>query len=498
LPCNLFTDFCEQVARFSAAPFWPRMNLSQIRAVLEEARVRPVKTLGQNFLHDRNLSRWIVTQAEVKADDFVLEIGPGLGALTEEILSRGARLIAIEKDARLIEFLRQKFRDSRFEVRHGDALKFDTRVLFAERNVKLLGNLPYYIASQLLVRFVDYPSAISLALLMLQNEMARRITANPTSADYGALSLRMQLHHRIEYLRKIPNTVFFPEPEVASAVVRITPRSPTEVDVFDPAMFQRIVRLGFSQRRKQLRKLLSDCVGDWKIAAEKIGVLPSARAEELSLDQWIALANFITPSDEKAVAVLPEERFPVVDKHDRKIGEARRSEVHENNLRHRAIHVLIFNQKGELLLQKRSPWKDRHPSLWDSSAAGHVSVDEEYDAAARRELAEELGVETKLNRVAKIQASERTGEEFIWLYSGESEGPFHFPRMEIDAVQFFPIEVVDKWNAQKPEEFAPGFRECWAIWREKSLGKTQKYSRSPEAINGAPPNPAAGDSRPAI
>ena len=237
------------------------MNLSQIRAALEEARVRPIKTLGQNFLHDRNLSRWIVTQAQVKPDDFVLEIGPGLGALTEEILSRDARVVAIEKDVRLVEFLRQKFRHSRFEVRHGDALKFDTRVLFAERNVKLLANLPYYIASQLLVRFVDYPTPISLALLMLQDEMARRITASPTSADYGALSLRMQLHHRIEYLRKIPNTVFFPQPEVASAVVRITPRLPAEVNVFDFATFRRIVRLGFSQRRKQLRKLLRRRVG---------------------------------------------------------------------------------------------------------------------------------------------------------------------------------------------------------------------------------------------
>jgi 16S rRNA (adenine1518-N6/adenine1519-N6)-dimethyltransferase len=474
------------------------MNLSEIRTALEEARVRPVKSLGQNFLHDRNLSRWIVDQAEIKSDDFVLEIGPGLGAMTNEILARGAHVLAIEKDARLVEFLRRRFQDPRFQVRHGDALKFDTRILFAERNVKLLANLPYYVASQLLIRFLDYPSAISLSLLMLQDEMARRITAKPTSDDYGSLTLHIQLHHRVEYLRKIPRTVFFPQPEVESAIVRITPRLPTEVGVFDFAMFRQIVRRGFSQRRKQLRKLLSDCVGDWEIAAEKIGVLPSARAEELSLRQWIALANFITPSDEKALAVLPEERFPVVDENDRKIRDATRTEVHENNLRHRAIHVLIFNQKGELLLQKRSPWKDRHPSLWDSSAAGHVSTDEEYDATARRELAEELGVETELNRVAKIQASERTGEEFIWLYSGQSEGPFHFPRKEVDAVQFFPIAVVDKWNAQKPEEFAPGFRECWAIWREKSLGKTQKYSRSPEAINEAPPNPAAGDSRPAI
>jgi 16S rRNA (adenine1518-N6/adenine1519-N6)-dimethyltransferase len=264
------------------------------------------------------------------------------------------------------------------------------------------------------------------------------------------------------------------------------------------ATFRRIVRRGFSQRRKQLRKLLSDCVGDWETTAEKIGFPLSARAEELSLRQWIALTNFITPNDEKAAAKTLEERFPVVDEHDRKIGDASRGEVHENNLRHRAVHVLIFNQKGEVLLQKRSPWKDRHPSLWDSSAAGHVNADEEYDTAARRELAEELGVEMELNRVTKIPASERTGEEFVWLYSGQSEGPFHFPRAEIDAVQFFPIPVVDKWNAQKPEEFAPGFRECWAIWREKSLAKAQEYFRPPQPVSGDLPNPAAADSRPAI
>ena len=474
------------------------MNLSQIRAALEEAQVRPVKTLGQNFLHDRNLSRWIVNQAKIVPDDFVLEIGPGLGALTQEILARGARLLAIEKDARLVEFLRQRFPDPRFEICQGDALKFDTRVLFAERNVKLLGNLPYYIASQLLIRFVDYPSPISLALLMLQDEMGRRIAAKQTSHDYGSFTLRIQLHHHVEYLRKIPNTVFFPQPDVASAIVRITPRLPAEANVFNLAMFRRIVQRGFSQRRKQLRKLLRDYVGDWETAAEKIGFLHSVRAEELSLSQWIALANFVTPNDEKAMARTLEERFPVVDEHDRKIGDASRSEVHENNLRHRAVHVLIFNQKGEVLLQKRSPWKDRHPSLWDSSAAGHVNADEEYDTTARRELAEELGVEMELNRVAKIPASERTGEEFVWLYSGQSEGPFHFPWAEIDAVQFFPVPVVDKWNAQKPEEFAPGFRECWAIWRKKSLVKTQKDSRPPQPINGALPNPAAADSRPAI
>ncbi len=112
-----------------------------------------------------------------------------------------------------------------------------------------------------------------------------------------------------------------------------------------------------------------------------------------------------------------------MDETDRVIGAASRSEVHGNNLRHRAVHIFIFNRAGELLLQKRSSWKDRHPNLWDSSAAGHVAAGEEYDATAGRELREELGVTANLTRVAHLNASERTGYEFIWLYRGEHTGP---------------------------------------------------------------------------
>ena len=130
-----------------------------------------------------------------------MEIGPGLGALSGEILRRGARLLALEKDARLVDFLREKFSDSNCEIRHCDALDFDTRILLAERNVKVIGNLPYYVASQLLLHFVDFPSRILLGLFMLQDEMARRLSAKPRTADYGALTLRLQLHHRVEYLQ---------------------------------------------------------------------------------------------------------------------------------------------------------------------------------------------------------------------------------------------------------------------------------------------------------
>src|SRR5215469_5130630 len=147
------------------------MRLSEIRETLKEIGVSPVKTLGQNFLHDRNLARWIVDQAQITPEDCVVEIGPGLGALTKFILEKGAHVLAIEKDARLAKFLRSRFGDERLEIVNADALKFDARVLFAHRCVKLIGNLPYNISSPLLSKFLEYPSPICLHVLTLQKEM---------------------------------------------------------------------------------------------------------------------------------------------------------------------------------------------------------------------------------------------------------------------------------------------------------------------------------------
>jgi 16S rRNA (adenine1518-N6/adenine1519-N6)-dimethyltransferase len=464
------------------------VNLSQIRTALAHADVRPAKRLGQNFLHDRNLARWIVQQAQINPEDFVLEIGPGLGALTGEILRRGARLLALEKDARLVDFLRGKFPDSRCEIRHCDALEFDTRIIFPERNVKVIGNLPYYAASQLLLHFLDFPSRISLGLFMLQDEMARRLSAKPRTPDYGALTLRLQLHHHVEYLRKIPRTVFVPQPDVASAIVRFTPRDERQIGIPDYKFFRKIVKQGFSQRRKQLRNLLAADVGDWEDIARKIRAPLTARAEELSREQWIALANLIAPHDVKSAAQAGPEQFPIVDENDQEIGTAIRQEVHENNFRHRAVHILIFNEIGELLLQKRSPWKDRHPLLWDSSAAGHVEANEQYDETADRELNEELGVSAQLQPIGKLPASEKTGQEFIVVYRGEHNGPFRYPSEEITAVEFVPVDIVERWATNKPEDFAPGFLESWKLFRSSAnvLGSAGRHQGA--AVSKPPSN----------
>ncbi|HVF70218.1 MAG TPA: 16S rRNA (adenine(1518)-N(6)/adenine(1519)-N(6))-dimethyltransferase RsmA [Chthoniobacterales bacterium] len=460
------------------------MKLSEIDSTLREIRVSPVRSLGQNFLHDANLARWIVEKADLTPEDYVVEIGPGLGALTEWVIDSGAYVLAIEKDRRLVEFLRKRFANRRVEVIHGDALDFDLRPLYGERRVKLLGNLPYYIASQLLIKFTEHPSPISLWLFMLQKEMARRISAPPRTGDYGALSLTMQLQHRVEYLRTVPASVFLPQPEVASAFVRITPRAPEELPPHDPQTFFEMVRLGFSQRRKQLRNLLREAVPEWEQAAAEVGFDGRARAEELSLEQWVALSSRKASASPEERAEKAAERFPVVDENDQVIRIVPRSEVHGNNLRHRAVHLFVFNRAGELFLQKRARCKDQHPLVWDSSAAGHVEEGEEYDETASRELQEELGVAAPLKRIVKLPCSSRTGWEFIWLYRAEHDGPFQLARNEIEHGEFFPVEIVERWIKARPADFAPGFIECWDAYGGAGVSESPK----PEGgLETAPP-----------
>jgi 16S rRNA (adenine1518-N6/adenine1519-N6)-dimethyltransferase len=452
------------------------MKLSDIRATLQEIHVSPVKTLGQNFLHDQNLARWIVDQAQIMSDDYVLEIGPGLGALTKLLLEKGARVLAIEKDTRLANFLRERFPHEQLEVLNIDALKFDARILFAHRRVKLLGNLPYNISSAVVSKFLAYPSPISLWLFTLQKEMAARLSAKPSTHDYGALTLRIQLRHHVKYLRTVSATVFLPRPEVDSAVVRILPRDPQELPLHDEELLLELIRLGFSQRRKQLRKLLRERVDDWDTLACHLNIDPKARAEELSLLQWIGLVNFIAPPPSPDTGLTDNERFPVVDKNDRILRDASRSEVHGNNLPHRAVHILISNPAGEVYLQQRSRWKDRHPLKWDSSAAGHVIAAESYDETAQRELKEELGISVYLKKISKLPASERTDREFIWLYRGEAVGNFSPNRIEIETGAFFPEKVIDGWVAARPEDFAPGFIECWKVYRQKNCSSRSAFT----------------------
>ncbi|HAV62726.1 MAG TPA: NUDIX hydrolase [Verrucomicrobiales bacterium] len=160
---------------------------------------------------------------------------------------------------------------------------------------------------------------------------------------------------------------------------------------------------------------------------------------------------------------MSEEIFDVVNEWDEVIGRERRSEVHRLDLKHRAVHVLIFNRKGEVFLQKRSMSKDTHPGVWDSSASGHLDCGEDYDACAVRELREEIGlvVREAPDRLFKVDACVDTGQEFVWVYRGESEGPFTLHPEEIETGGWFAPDQLSAWLAEKPDDFAPGFALIW-------------------------------------
>ncbi|MGO9199657.1 MAG: NUDIX hydrolase [Limisphaerales bacterium] len=160
---------------------------------------------------------------------------------------------------------------------------------------------------------------------------------------------------------------------------------------------------------------------------------------------------------------MEQEIFDVVNEADEVVGRAPRSEVHRLGLLHRAAHVLVFNSRGEVFLQKRSLNKDRQPGLWDSSASGHLDAGEDYDACAARELGEELGwkVPEPLERLFKLAASLKTGQEHVWVYRCQAQGPFRLNPEEIERGGWFAPREVTRWLAERPEDFADAFRTIW-------------------------------------
>lgn len=433
------------------------MTLSEIQRLLGELQTAPTRSLGQNFLHDQNLARWIVGCLEVRPGDHIVEIGPGLGALTEFLAAQDIRLTLIEKDGRLIRHLENKFRNATTEVIHADALEFDLRQIWGKGPVKIIGNLPYYVSTPLIAKFTSPLSPASRLVLTLQLELARRLNAAPRTKDFGAMTVCVNRRWKASYLRKLPASVFFPAPKVDSAVIALDRRLPAEVRPLDETLFDSLVRKGFSERRKQLRNLLPELKSRWSEAVALLGVPETVRAEELSLAQWETLTDTALPS----TAQSGNEMFDVVDENDRVLRAEPRDVVHVNNLLHRAVHMLIFNGKGELLLQKRSIWKDRNPGRWDSSAAGHVDSGENYLEAAKRELREELGIEAPpLEPVGRLTPCKETGWEFIEVFKGVHEGPFQPTPLEVETAAFFRKEDVLRWTAGSPEDFSPVFLLC--------------------------------------
>lgn len=443
---------------------------SDVREALRQAGVVPSKKLGQNFLTDPNTARWIVDQLDPNPDDFVVEVGPGTGSLSEVLIGRVRRLLLVEFDRRLAEWLKHRFaKEETVEVVHADGARFDLRPLFKERPVKFIGNLPYSAGGAILRNFLERPSPISRAVLMLQREVIDRIVAKPRTKEYGVLSLRMQSEWVSNPLKTIGPGVFYPRPAVDSTVVGVSPRG-NDLPVYDARFFDELVRRGFSQRRKQLRKALPpDPI--WSEVAASLGVAETARAEELDLTQWVELCRCYDSHPLSEIPQRDDELFDVVDERDQVIGQEQRSVVHEKKLLHRAVHVFILNKRGEVFLQKRSRLKDAHPGVWGSSVSGHLDAGESYESCALRELGEEAGQEKigddmeQLRHVAVLPPAEETGWEFVHLFEVRQTDPIRFPCSEVEAGIWLSPDEANDWISRRSEDFSSGFIACWRAWR---------------------------------
>jgi 16S rRNA (adenine1518-N6/adenine1519-N6)-dimethyltransferase len=438
------------------------MTGRDIRETLDRAGVLPSKQLGQNFLIDPNMARWIVAQLEAGAEDAVVEVGPGTGALSEHLAGKVRRLILIEFDGRLAAALAERFEgEPTVEVHHADGAKFDGRTLFKHRRLKFLGNLPYASGGAILKNLLSRPQPFERAVVMLQKEVIDRLAAGPGTKDYGILSLRTQVDWEVDPQRTVPPEAFYPRPRIDSCVAILRPRG-GGLPAFDRRLFDELIRRGFAQRRKQLKKQLPAEIV-WEDIAAALGVPPTVRAEELTLAQWIELTRYCDPNPLKDLPQKSAEIFDVVDENDQVTGQATRGEVHARRLLHRAVHVFVFNKRGDLLLQQRSMFKDAHPGVWDSSVSGHLDAGETYQAAAVRELAEEMDIrpEAEPVEIARIHPCQATGWEHVRLYRTRHDGAVRFPAAEVESAAWFPPAEIEAWIAARPEDFASGFIACW-------------------------------------
>ncbi|SMB21074.1 S-adenosylmethionine-6-N',N'-adenosyl (rRNA) dimethyltransferase [Sterolibacterium denitrificans] len=254
---------------------------------------RARKRFGQNFLQDQGVIHDIVAAIAPQADDCMVEIGPGLAALTTPLLDTLKHLHVVEIDRDLIARLKQRFPAGRLTIHEGDALEFDFASLpQAAGKLRIVGNLPYNISTPLLFHLAACAGQVRDMHFMLQKEVVERMVAAPGTAAYGRLSVMLQYRFAMELLFLVPPTAFSPAPKVDSAIVRMVPLPATALGAKDEALFASIVAAAFSQRRKMLRNTLA---GFFTPAAlQALDIAATARAEELALDDFVRLANAAT------------------------------------------------------------------------------------------------------------------------------------------------------------------------------------------------------------
>jgi 16S rRNA (adenine1518-N6/adenine1519-N6)-dimethyltransferase len=271
--------------------------IERTTALLRRSGIRIKKNLGQHFLIDEEILELILSTAELTGRDIIVEIGPGLGVLTEELCRRAGRVIAVEIDNRLaIKLNRRLSRYHNLTVINGDILKIPLPELFTEAGIvssgfKVVANLPYYITSPVLRHFLESDLKPEMMVVMVQKEVAEEIAARP--GKMSLLSLGIQLYGQAEIIKRVPAECFYPEPAVDSALLKIVPHKILPVDITDTGKFFSFVKAGFSTARKQLVNSLSNGLGISKSDVQELldhaGITARRRAETLSLEEWAHL-----------------------------------------------------------------------------------------------------------------------------------------------------------------------------------------------------------------
>jgi 16S rRNA (adenine1518-N6/adenine1519-N6)-dimethyltransferase len=270
---------------------------------MEEHGVNFSKSLGQNFLIDSNIVENIADGAQVGPNDGVLEIGPGIGSLTEALLNRAKKVVSVEIDRSLWPILESHFGTApHFELVKEDVLKLDLKALIAEKfagceKVKVVANLPYYITTPIIMKFLEEGIPVADIVVMIQKEVADRMCSGKDNKTYGSLSVAVQFYAEAKILFKVPRTVFVPQPNVESTVIRLSIRDTPLVDVVSRDMFFKTVKASFAHRRKTLLNTVTSTMGIDKVAftaiCEKLEISPSVRAENLDIVTFGRLSNEI-------------------------------------------------------------------------------------------------------------------------------------------------------------------------------------------------------------
>ena len=262
------------------------------------------KKFGQNFLIDGRVLEKIMDAADIGAEDFVLEIGPGIGTMTQYLAERARQVMAVEIDRNLIPILSETLSDyDNVEILNADILKIDLREAVEEKNqgkpIKVVANLPYYITTPIIMELFESEIPVDNITVMVQKEVADRMQAQPGTKDYGALSLAVQFYAEPYIVANVPPNCFMPRPKVGSAVIRLTRHQNPPVEVKNKKLLFQLIRASFNQRRKTLQNGIKNFSGlsfskeEVADALEQIGVSPTIRGEALSLEQFAELCSLL-------------------------------------------------------------------------------------------------------------------------------------------------------------------------------------------------------------